>query len=61
MADEIPEDKQRDNEYGDGEKAAAKPGLAISGKPPAGGSQVAVRGMSTAGMPAHDGTQDQDD
>src|SRR5450755_1543597 len=59
-ADEILDDKQRDDEQHDGKRAAAEPGLLESRHPAASSPQVAVRTMGAVGVPAHQAAYDQD-
>jgi hypothetical protein len=52
VADEIVDHEQRRNGQGNGDQAASEPGLLESGKPAAGGAQIAMCRMGTIGMPA---------
>jgi hypothetical protein len=61
MADDIPNHNQRGKEHCNSENSAAKSRLAISGKPLSGGPQVAMRCMSTIGVPAYQSTHNQDE
>jgi hypothetical protein len=51
VADEIVDHEQRRNGQGNGDLGASEPGLLESGKPAAGGPQVAMCRMGTIGMP----------